>query len=332
MIPLSPSIVLRLSLSLLLALTLGASAPVAAEGPPCTACHRESVTPPDPEGVDCDCRYFCKEKYYAPPEGMHANMPCGTCHPASRYGAFPHEGDVAPVNCSMCHPKQTEVLATTVHNEEALRAVDSDHILIDDDQSYCMACHPPHAGKGRAEPELYGALNRRSRPCVACHDHEGSSAVQVHGYEHPLRVFDAEGPRWGALTTLPLFDAQGRVVEPGDHGALTCNSCHSNHGPDAGPEHLRRPGWQKACAACHGPDSLALYRYFHKPERREHIVILPAASEAASEAEAEGEAGQSATLPCGATPPAPVEGSEPEPAPEVEVEAEPEAQEPAANP
>jgi len=262
----------RLSMCLLLAVALLAARPVTAEAPPCTACHRESVTPADPEGVECDCRYFCREKYYTAPEGMHGSMPCTTCHPAGRYGAFPHDGEVKPVNCAMCHPSQVKVLATTVHTDEALRAVEHAKPMMDDDQSTCMACHPPHAGKGLAEPS-FGKLNRRSRPCVACHAQEGSGAVQVDGYEHPLHVFDAEGERWGALTTIPLFDEQGRVVDPGQAGALTCNSCHSNHGPDAGPEHLRRPGWQKACAACHGADSLALYRYFHRPDRRAHIVV-----------------------------------------------------------
>jgi hypothetical protein len=291
----SPASVLRLSLALLLLLAAAHTTPVRAQAPPCTACHRESVSPADPEGAKCDCRYFCKEKYYTTPEGMHGNMPCSTCHPTARYGAFPHEGEVKPVNCTMCHPKQTQVLATTVHNEEALRAVDSQHVVLAEGQSYCIACHPPHAGQGRAEP-AFAKLNRRSRPCVACHDHEGSTAVQVHGYEHPLHVFDAEGPRWGALTTLPLFDNMGRVVEPGQRGALTCNSCHSNHGPDADPDHLRRPGWQKACAACHGADSLALYRYFHKPQRREHIEIEPVEpppEEAAGDGPCDGDAPES---------------------------------------
>jgi hypothetical protein len=302
----SPSIVLC---GAGLALSLLVSSPVRAEGPTCEMCHRESATPPDPEGLDCNCSFFCKEKYFAKPEGMHGNMPCATCHPASRYGSFPHQGEVAPVNCTMCHPKQTQALEATVHNGAKLRAVEleMEQPLVREEWSTCLSCHPPHAGKGYAQP-AYGQVNRRSRPCLACHVDERSSAPQVYGYEHPLHVFDAEGGRWGALTGLPLFDEHGRVVADGESGALTCNSCHSNHGPDAGPEHLRRPGWQKACASCHGADSLALYRYFHRPERRSHIVVpkeIP-------------EEGASVAGPCGATPApaAPPEAEAEEPAKE----------------
>lgn len=266
---------LHLSAGFALILGLFAAVPARAEGPTCDMCHRESSKPADPEGVDCNCDFFCKEKYYTKPEGMHGNMPCTTCHPAANFGNFPHKGEAPPVNCAMCHPKQAKVIETTVHTSEAMHAVEMGHPLMTEVQSACLACHPPHAGQGYAEPEFV-EVNRRSRPCLACHGEDRADAPQVHIYEHPLHVFDSEGPRWGALTTLPLFDEQGRVVPEGQAGALTCNSCHSNHGPDADPEHLRRPGWQKACAACHGADSLALYRYFHKPERRSHIVILPA--------------------------------------------------------
>ncbi len=288
----------------LLLLPLLASGTALAEGMPCEGCHRETAKPPDPEGEDCNCSFFCKDSYYRKPEGMHGNMPCSTCHPTSRYGSFPHQGDVKPVSCGMCHPKQTNVLEGTVHNSEAMHGVQMTHPMLEEGQSACLTCHPPHAGDGYGEAE-YGLVNRRSRPCLACHVDERSDAPQVYGYEHPLHVFDAEGARWGALTTIPLFDEQGRVVADGEAGALTCNSCHSNHGSDVAPEHLRRPGWQKACAACHGADSLALYRYFHKPERRSHIVIDKVVLEEDAPA----------SSPCGVAVPPPEAASPPEAAP-----------------
>ncbi len=250
-----------------------------AAGPTCDMCHRESASPPDPADVDCNCDFFCKDKYYTKPEGMHGNFPCTTCHAAAQVGSYPHTKPVTVVDCaSACHSKQAAVLEATVHTSEALHGVGMTHPIVGEHQSACLTCHPPHAGKGYGEAQFV-EYNRRSRPCLACHVDERSAAPQVHGYEHPLHVFDAEGSRWGALTTIPLFDEHGRVVEDGQTGALTCNSCHSNHGPDAGPEHLRRSGWQKACAACHGADSLALYRYFHKPERRAHVVVQKAVLE-----------------------------------------------------
>ncbi len=298
-----PSAWLMLSAVLVLASACTVGSPTAVADPPagptCEMCHRESSTPPNPEGVDCNCSFFCKDKYFAKPEGMHGNMPCTTCHSAATFGSYPHQGEAKPVDCTMCHPKQTSAVQATVHNNEAMHGSGMIHPIVSEAQSGCLTCHPPHAGEGYGEPE-FAQVNRRSRPCLACHSEDRSDAPQVHIYEHPLHVFDAEGARWGALTTIPLFDEHGRVVPDGETGALTCNSCHSNHGADAANEHLRRSGWQKACAACHGVDSLALYRYFHKPERRAHLVVpkaIPEESAAPSSPCVEEPAGEAETAP-----------------------------------
>ncbi|MFH1463719.1 MAG: hypothetical protein ABIO70_04960 [Pseudomonadota bacterium] len=262
--------------ALLLSLTPALLAePAGADGamPPCEACHRPSVTPPTPEGQEETCFFFCKTKYFNKPEGMHASFPCTACHPSAQVGVFPHQTPVTPVDCAAsCHQAQAKVVETTAHSSAALRGAGLKHLMVGEGQSTCLSCHPPHAGQGYGE-EVFSEVNRRSRPCLACHSEQRSGAPQVHGYEHPLHVFENGGPRWLALNTLPLFDTHGVKVPEGDNGALTCNSCHSNHGRDTNPEHLRRPGWQKACAACHGPDSLVLYRYFHWPERRADINV-----------------------------------------------------------
>jgi hypothetical protein len=242
--------------------------------PPCEACHVPSATPPAEE----TCTFFCKTRYYAQPEGKHASLPCTACHPAAQVGVVPHLTPVTPVDCgAVCHQAQARVVETTAHRAAALRGAGLQHPIAGKGQSACLSCHPPHAGEGYGEAS-FAAVNPRSQPCLACHSQDRSHAPQVRGYEHPLSVFGNEGPRWEALGTLPLFDRHGWKVPEGENGALTCNSCHSNHGPDAGPEHLRRPGWQKACAACHGPDSLFLYRYFHEPERRAS-VLAPSGTE-----------------------------------------------------
>jgi hypothetical protein len=58
---------------------------------------------------------------------------------------------------------------------------------------------------------------------------------------------------------------------------MTCSTCHETHGPDADKpgDHLRRPGWEEVCAACHGDQGLVLYRYFHDPEARGRLLVTP---------------------------------------------------------
>lgn len=115
-------------------------------------------------------------------------------------------------------------------------------------------------------------LNPVSRRCLACHAEDAAvepSVARVESYEHPEPVFQPDGARWAPLGALPLFDAAGRKVADTENGALTCASCHLSHGPDrtkAG-DHLRRPGWEGVCSACHADDGLIYYRWYHYRER-----------------------------------------------------------------
>ncbi len=110
-----------------------------------------------------------------------------------------------------------------------------------------------------------------------CHTGDRNpDAPQVTDWEHPVPIFDQDTARWSPLGVMPLFDADGREVPPGDSGALACATCHWTHGPEAAVDSLRRRGWQASCASCHGDDALPLYRYFHQPDRRKGVITRPA--------------------------------------------------------
>lgn len=176
-------------------------------------------------------------------------MACSDCHDSHQPGI-----DVEHP-CLDCHEEQLEAAARGGHGELG-----------------CLECHPAHSEPAYAAVRHPDA-NPRSRPCLGCHDDPTSDLPQVGFHDHPDPLLDLNGRRWQPLGGLQLFDAKGELVPEGHNGVLTCASCHLTHGPQAGADSLRFEGWRKPCASCHGQDALTLYRYFHRPERREHIVI-----------------------------------------------------------
>lgn len=133
----------------------------------------------------------------------------------------------------------------------------------------CLSCHPAHRASplARAVPGAHPA----SAPCLTCHaPGTPGEGEKLAAWTHPDLFFRPDGVRWTPLAGLPLYGDDGAPVPAGQNGALACGSCHVTHRADL-PEvkdHLRRPGWEDACASCHGDDALVLYRYFHRPDRR----------------------------------------------------------------
>ncbi len=172
--------------------------------------------------------------------------------------------------CSSCHDTHTPSLDHTpecgeCHAEQGEADDRGGHGKAD-----CLDCHPVHADP----PRLTGtvpAANPVSLRCMACHSPfaDSDATERVEDYEHPAPVFLPDGKRWEPLGGLPLYTPEGELAPPGENGELTCTSCHFVHGPgpDAKPA-LRRSDWEVACSACHGRESLILYRFFHQPERR----------------------------------------------------------------
>ncbi len=181
--------------------------------------------------------------------------------------------------CTSCHGGHEVVrpdytLCESCHLQQA-----EDHARGGHGTATCIECHPPHEAFALHDaPDDGHRLNPVSRRCLACHaeDVEGEASVpRVESYEHPAPMFLPDGPRWSPpLGSLPLFDESGVKLQPTQNGDLTCESCHLSHGPDPikPGDSLRRPGWEKACSACHGTDALLTYRWFHYRERLQGLI------------------------------------------------------------
>jgi predicted CXXCH cytochrome family protein len=175
---------------------------------------------------------------------------CTSCHPRAHDPRALDHG-----SCEKCHDEQSDDRARGGHGEAT-----------------CLDCHPAHL-----DPPLLLAstaeLNPLSRRCLSCHSPEVSSGLatqKVAEFDHPEMIFRPDGQRWTPLGNLPLHGPGGEVVPAGENGDLTCSSCHTTHGPEAGRagRGLKRSGWEEPCAACHGQDALPFYLYFHEPARR----------------------------------------------------------------
>lgn len=175
-----------------------------------------------------------------------APLTCASCHDAHRPEA---------VDCKSCHQEQAQADDRGGHGK-----------------AECLDCHPAHGASPTVrEPDH----NPRSWSCLACHgaSRGTTDAPKVAEFEHPAPVFEPDGTRWEPLGTLPLYAPDGSDQAQGVNGEMACLTCHLVHGPDVGEPKakLKRPGWEKPCAACHGDNALILYRYFHQPERRKGV-------------------------------------------------------------
>ncbi len=204
---------------------------------------------------------------------------CRSCHD-DKTGRVGHpvnepEPSADPLECTSCHgsvhkPRKQATACASCHDKQEQARIRGGH-----GDALCTSCHSAH--QAVALSPAHPGLNPGSRRCLTCHG-AGGDATQVEEFEHAEPVFLPDGDtRWTPLGLLPLFDKQGKPVPAGENGALTCSSCHATHGPDATKpgDNLRLPRWKEACSACHGDDSLALYRYFHEPSRRANLEVGP---------------------------------------------------------
>lgn len=182
-------------------------------------------------------------------------LTCLTCHD-------PHAANTPnSSSCGDCHAVQKQADHAGGHGS-----------------AECLDCHPAH----RDPPAALSAQsteNSASQRCLACHA-PGTANAEAHklaAWQHPVPTFAPDGTRWRPLAGLTLFGANGEPVAAGQNGELSCQSCHSVHGPEAGGgDNLRKAGaWREACSSCHADDTLVFYRYFHRPDRRADLTGKP---------------------------------------------------------
>ncbi|GDX80539.1 hypothetical protein LBMAG42_23500 [Deltaproteobacteria bacterium] len=182
-------------------------------------------------------------------------LTCLTCHD-------PHAANTPnSSSCGDCHAVQEQADHAGGHGS-----------------AECLDCHPAHRNPPAALAEQ-STENPASQRCLACHA-PGTPNAEAHklaAWEHPVPTFAPDGTRWQPLAGLTLFGANGEPVAPGQNGELSCQSCHSVHGPEAGGgDNLRKAGaWREACSSCHADDTLVFYRYFHRPDRRADLTGKP---------------------------------------------------------
>lgn len=195
--------------------------------------------------------------------GLHAPLPCDSCHVDGTFGALDpaceacHEADRPGADhypdevCADCHTAYGWLVFTTPTDSAPLHPCLSDHTtclpLVDAHDVSCSDCH--------LEPGQYVGLERR---CGSCHEEE-RPAYHYDGQDcescHPPTVW-AEGVEHPV--TLPHFDApcEGCHLDPVNRADLTCfeGGCHGK--PETDQIHDGFYGYAYTapkCLECH-PD------------------------------------------------------------------------------
>lgn len=246
----------------------------------CAACHGEADPHGGKLGDACgDCHSpagwrearFDHAKTSFPLENAHADVPCGSCHPANRFEGVPkdcaschaakdvHRGRLG-AQCGECHGTANWKSGSFDHDRETDFPLAGAHT-----KARCDACHasgaattaqPRSTGKaGRSRPAR-GPQARLDTRCVACHaaddDHDGSFGVGCQTCHTPKdwrpRGFDhARDARFALVGQHAKVDCTSchRGVLGKEDLAQQCGSCHAERDVHAGQLGER-------CDTCHG--------------------------------------------------------------------------------
>jgi len=172
-------------------------------------------------------------------------MTCQTCHDPHRWE--PGSASAEPVKesksvkkrltsflrksspqiCDECHHEKFQI-ANTDHDLGKSAPQDKNSINQTPAESgLCGSCHLVHNAQKSflwARPITDHSSEGVQFLCISCHNAEGAAAKKVlSGYSHPMNIAPAEK---GVVTTLPLFDKNGKAM---DKGLLSCHSCHDPH-------------------------------------------------------------------------------------------------------
>ena len=224
---------------------------------------------------------------------------CATCHDPHRWRSDSTKGEIreevkgdtttsflrkpAPALCSECHNNKFAI-ENSKHDMRKV-APEEKNLLgqLPSESGLCGTCHNIHGGQ---KTYLWGRdIELKSGQvvqdlCVSCHNDNGMANKKVvKEHSHPVNITTAEK---GLITTLPLFDNDGKVSPT---GLMACQTCHDPHRWDPTKvikaEHFKEEGDARnsflrlenspspaLCANCH-----AEQKYI---EKTDHDLIVTA--------------------------------------------------------
>jgi hypothetical protein len=225
----------------------------------CGTCHTESGDPPIE--FDHELTGFTLE-------GRHVGTSCRRCHDVADFSRTgnecrschtdAHQARLYP-DCERCHTPSSWTVTdhNKAHASTAFQLIGK-HVRVD-----CGSCHTR---------EIYGAYERLSPECYACHqsDYEsaqdpahsefdfGTDCEECHSQMawHPssLRRHLGSFPIYAGEHAGEWSSCSTCHTEPGDYGTFSCLNCHAHNQSEMDEEHDDEPGyWYSsfACFACH---------------------------------------------------------------------------------
>ncbi|UCH20798.1 MAG: hypothetical protein JSU83_20060 [Deltaproteobacteria bacterium] len=173
----------------------------------------------------------------------NGKMTCSTCHNPHRWRANSPVGEIrknvkgdrtssflrirSPEICRECHSGKFRI-ADSEHNMDKVAPKETNTLNKSPAESgVCGTCHLVHGGHKNflwARELSDTGKNGTQHLCLSCHKKNGPAKKKIiKEYSHPLNISPAEK---SLLTTLPLFDDDGKSSKD---GFITCSTCHDPH-------------------------------------------------------------------------------------------------------
>ncbi len=176
-------------------------------------------------------------------QDKRGNLTCATCHDPHRWRPDSSTGEIrktvkgdrttsflrkrSPEICNECHRGKFDV-TNSKHNMAEFAPKDVNLLNQKPSESgICGTCHLAHGGQ---EDFLWArelsdtGKSGTQHLCLNCHQKNGVARKKIiKDYSHPINIMPSER---GIITTLPLFDRDGKYSK---QGVVTCSTCHDPH-------------------------------------------------------------------------------------------------------